>query len=122
MVFVEATFLLFLYDILSTFCGFPTIYWIVKCWKVSRTAADQSTIDRICTAINYACICYPKRSLCLQRSFVTTCLLRKNGIPAQMVLGADKLPFRAHAWVEVNGRAINEKSNVKATYAVWERC
>ena len=38
-----------------------------------------------------------------------------------MILGAQKLPFKAHAWVEVNGRAINERSNI-ATYAIWDRC
>ena len=32
------------------------------------------------------------------------------------------LPFKAHAWVEVDGRAVNERSNVQATYAVWDRC
>jgi len=39
-----------------------------------------------------------------------------------MVLGAQKFPFRAHAWVEVGGRAINERNNVQARYGVWERC
>ena len=39
-----------------------------------------------------------------------------------MVLGAQKLPFKAHAWVEVDGRPINERSNVQGTYAVWDRC
>lgn len=68
------------------------------------------------------CAWYPKQALCLQRSFVTTYLLRKHGIAAQMVLGAQKLPFKAHAWVEVDGRAINERSNAQATYAIWDRC
>ena len=39
-----------------------------------------------------------------------------------MVLGAQKLPFKAHAWVEVGGRAINERSNVQTIYVVWDRC
>ena len=73
-------------------------------------------------AVNYAGVWYPKQALCLQRSFVTTYLLRKYGLSAHMVLGAQKLPFKAHAWVEVEGRAVNERSNVQATYAVWDRC
>ena len=122
MLFIRALLTLFAYDVLSTFCRFETIYSMVKDWKVTGTAAGQDTIDRVCMAVNYACIWYPKQALCLQRSFVTTYLLRKHGVPAHMVLGAQKLPFKAHAWVEVDGRAINERSNVQATYAVWDRC
>jgi hypothetical protein len=95
---------------------------MVKDWKVIQRANQSEVIDRVCKAVNYACVWYPKQALCLQRSFVTTYLLRKRGVPAQMVLGAQKLPFKAHAWVEVDGRAINERSNVQATYAVWDRC
>ena len=120
--FFRALFALFAYDALSTFCRFATIYTMIKRWKVGRNPANQDTIDRVCRAVNYACIWYPKQALCLQRSFVTTYLLRKYGIPAHMVLGAQKLPFKAHAWVEVDGQAINERSNVQATYAVWDRC
>ena len=122
MLFFRALFTLFAYDVLSTFCRFETIYSMVKNWTVIPAPSGQDTIDRVCTAVNYACIWYPKQALCLQRSFVTTHLLRKRGIAADMVLGAQKLPFKAHAWVEVNGQAINERSNVQATYAVWDRC
>jgi hypothetical protein len=53
---------------------------------------------------------------------VTTCLLRTCGIPAQMVIGAQEFPFKAHAWTEVDGRAINERRDVQKVYLVWERC
>jgi Transglutaminase-like superfamily len=122
MLFFRALFTLFAYDVLSTFCRFETIYSMVKNWTVAPAPSGQDTINRVCTAVNYACIWYPKQALCLQRSFVTTHLLRMRGIAADMVLGAQKLPFKAHAWVEVNGQAINERSNVQATYAVWDRC
>ena len=122
MLFFRAILALVTYDILSTVCRFETLYSLVKVWKVAREPAGQDTIARVCTAVNYACIWYPKQALCLQRSFVTTYLLRKHGISAHMVLGAQKLPFKAHAWVEVEGRAINERSNVQTTYTVWDRC
>ena len=99
------------------------MYSMVRSWKVSSAnLSGPRHVDRVCTAVNYACIWYPKQALCLQRSFVTTYMLRKHGVPAHMVLGAQKLPFKAHAWVEVDGQAINERSNVQATYAVWDRC
>jgi len=122
ILFVQALFTLFAYDILSTICRFQTIYSMVRGWKVKNKTNGSDIIDRVSMAVNYACIWYPKQALCLQRSFVTTYLLRKHGIAAQMVLGAQKLPFKAHAWVEVEGQAVNERSNVQATYAVWDRC
>lgn len=122
MLSFQALFALLVYDILSTFRPFKTLHSTVKGWKVAEKATAQDTIDRVCSAVNYACVWYPKQALCLQRCFVTTYLLRKQGVPAQMVLGAQKLPFKAHAWVEVNGRAVNERSDVQATYGVWERC
>lgn len=122
MLFFQAMVLLLVYDILSTFRPFRTFHSTVKRWKVAQKPAAKDTIDRVCSAVNYACAWYPKQALCLQRSFATTYLLRKKGVPAQMILGAQKLPFKAHAWVEVDGQALNERSNVQATYAVWDRC
>jgi hypothetical protein len=122
MLFLEALFGLFAFDVLNALCPFQTLHRLVKDWKVYGTADRNDTIDQVCAAVNYACICYPKQALCLQRSFVTTCLLRKHGIAAWMVLGAQRLPFKAHAWVEVDGRVVNERSNVRKTYAVWDRC
>lgn len=121
ILFFRALLLLLAYDLLSALCRFQTIYSMVRGWKV-KSKTDGSDIDRVSMAVNYACVWYPKQALCLQRSFVTTYLLRKHGVAAQMVLGAQKLPFRAHAWVEVDGQAINERSNVQATYAVWDKC
>src|SRR6266567_5351232 len=120
MLFCRAIFASVAYDVLSSVCSFNTLYVMVKRWKVAHEPAHPETIDRVCHAVNYACVWYPKQALCLQRSFVTTYLLRKSGIVAHMVLGAQKLPFKAHAWVEVDGKAINERSNVQATYAVWD--
>jgi prolyl oligopeptidase len=122
MLFLRALSALFAYDVLSKLFDFQTMYKMVRRWSVARGSADQSSVDRVCRAVNYACVWYPKQVLCLQCSFVTTYLLRKQGVPAQMVLGAQKLPFKAHAWVEVHGRAVNERSNVQETYAVWDRC
>jgi hypothetical protein len=122
ILFLQALFMLLAYDILRALCRFQTIHSMVRGWKVNSKTDGSGIIDRVCMAVNYACVCYPKQSLCLQRSFVTTYLLRKGGVAAQMVMGAQKLPFKAHAWVEVDGRAINERSNVQVTYAVWDKC
>src|SRR5258708_23731189 len=110
------------YDILLSARDFATLHRVVRRWKVTATHPQLHVTDQVCDAVNRACIWYPKQVLCLQRSSVTTCLIRNCGLAAQMVLGAQKLPFKAHAWVEVDGRAVNERSDVQAIYGVWERC
>jgi hypothetical protein len=123
MLFIQALCALLTYDVVRTCCPFETIYTMVRQWKVAdKNGAAQVALDRVCDAIDYACIWYPRQVLCLQRSFVTTYLLRKYGVDAWMVLGAQKIPFQAHAWVEVNGRVVNERSDVQATYSIWDRC
>ena len=110
------------FDLFRFGSNFPRIHEFVRDWKVSSEDVRQDVSDRVCTAVNDACVWYPKRVLCLQRSFVTTCLLRHCGFPAQMVMGAQKFPFKAHAWTEVNGRPVNERRDVQRIYLVWERC
>ncbi|SRR6266550_2864339 len=110
------------FDVFLLNHNFARLHRIVQGWPVARTNAAPEAVVQLCDAVNHACIWYPKRVLCLQRSAVTTCLLRSRGVPAQMVLGARKFPFKAHAWAEVNGRAVNERRDVQAMYGVWERC
>lgn len=83
-----------------------------------------NTLDRAgaCDAIDRACVLYFKPVQCLQRSAATVCLLRQLGEPAELVIGAQPLPFRAHAWVEVQGVVVNDKVSATETYAVLDRC
>lgn len=78
--------------------------------------------EEICHAADVACIWYWKRVLCLHRSSVLTCMLRSHGKNAELVIASRRLPFQAHAWVEIEGRAINERPDVCETYSVLERC
>ena len=110
------------FDVLRLGYNFAKVHRIVGGWTVARKLHFANGVDRVCQAINYACIWYPKRVQCLQRSVVTTCLLRSCGVPAKMVIGVQQLPFRAHAWTEVDGRAINERRDVQRIYQVLERC
>jgi hypothetical protein len=92
-----------------------------KCPVAGRTPAPDA-IERICSAVDMACIWYWKEALCLQRSAATACLLKQFGVPAQLVIGAQQTPFRAHAWVEVDGRVVNDKPYTPEIYAVLDRC
>ena len=92
--------------------------------KVRSCVVDTApfrSIQDICLAIDIACISYPKVVLCLQRSAATTYLLKRNGIRAQLVVGARPMPFRSHAWVEVDGMVVNDKPYVNEIYPVLDR-
>jgi hypothetical protein len=94
----------------------------VQRYPIGRKAASADAIERICYAMDMACIWYWKEALCLQRSAATACLLKRYGIPAQLVIGAQQMPFKAHAWVEVEGRVVNDKPYMQEIYAVLDRC
>jgi hypothetical protein len=85
------------------------------------TATRISTAD-LCRAMDYACVFYLKRVLCLQRSAATTILLRRHGWNAELVLGAQLAPFRSHAWCEIEGSIVNDKPYASEIYAILERC
>jgi len=84
--------------------------------KLSELDADSMN-DLFDRAITW----YVKRPTCLHRSAALVALMRIYGIPARLVVGARRIPFDAHAWVEVGGRPIGEKKPV-IHYNVLERC
>jgi len=102
--------------------NFPKLREFVNRQAIRSRASGPSLVREVTDAVNDACVWYPKQVLCLQRSAVTTCLLRKYGIGASMVIGAQILPFKAHAWTEVEGNPINERRDVHKVYSVLERC
>lgn len=101
---------------------FRSLYDRVRNHPIAARGSFSDLTKTIPAAIDMACIWYWKRVLCLQRSAAMTCMLKNHGLPARMVIGAQKLPFKAHAWVEIDGRPINERTDVKTIYAVWDRC
>lgn len=102
--------------------SFAALYDKVHNYPLSTQVSTSDDIKRICSAVDIACIWYWKRALCLQRSAATACLLRKYGAKAQMVIASRPMPFQAHAWVEVEGRVVNDKPDVQKNYAVLDRC
>ena len=110
------------FEILLARGNFGALYEAVRRSPRPLRHYDAGTIHQICSAVDLACIWYWKEALCLQRSAATTCLLKKHGIPAQMVIGAQHIPFRSHAWVEVDGLVVNDKSYISEVYAVLDRC
>jgi len=102
--------------------NFQDLYDKVRNCRLGRKPPEPEIVERICSAVDMAAIWYPKKVLCLQRSAATTCLLKTYGVRAQMVIGAQQMPFRAHAWVEVAGRVVNDKPYTPEMYSVLDRC
>lgn len=111
-----------LHDLFLLRRDFAALHSKVHLLPIAPRTPDPEDIARICQTVAYACIWYAKPVLCLQRSAVAVTLLRKYGIPAEMVIGAQRLPLKAHAWVEVEGCVVNDKPEVQSDYLVMERC
>jgi len=102
--------------------NFSALYNKVREYPLGTQLSTPGDVKRICAAVDVACIWYWKQTLCLQRSAAAACLLRRHGTKARMVIGARLVPFQAHAWVEVEGRVVNDRPNVQEIYAVLDRC
>ena len=100
---------------------FAGLYERVGSQPIAQSLVPRFTVDQICSVVDTACIWYWREVLCLQRSAATASLLRSYGISAQLVIGAQQLPFKAHAWVEVEGRVVNDKPYTNEVYAVLDR-
>ena len=121
-VFLRAYWKLLIFDLYLARGNFADLYSKVRNCPVDTRTPPPDAVERICSAVNMACIWYWKEVLCLQRSAATAFLLKQNGVPAQMVIGAQQLPFRAHAWVEMGGQVINDKPYTPEMYVVLDRC
>jgi hypothetical protein len=110
------------FDILLLTRSFGVFYQKVRIYSLHAAASFDPDADQIVTAFQITCVWYPRFARCLQRSAALTCLLRSYGIPAYMVIGTQKRPFKAHAWVEANGRVLNDKEYTPEIYDVLDRC
>lgn len=119
---LEAYLSLIRFDLYLTRKDFESLYKKVRNYPTRESAASAGSVEAICSAIGMACIWYWKEALCLQRSAVTVCLLRKYGVPARLIIGAQQMPFKAHAWVEVHGRVVNDKLYIGELYTTLDRC
>jgi Transglutaminase-like superfamily len=119
---LRAYFKLIYIDLYLARGNFAVLYHKVRAYKVGKAIKPSETVETVCAAVDMACIWYWKEVLCLQRSAATACLLKRRGVPAQMMIGAQQMPFRAHAWVEVDARVVNDKPYMREMYAVLDKC
>lgn len=95
-----------------------TLRWIRR--REARTparASDPTAFLIACEyAVSMAAALYPGRALCLERSLALLYLARRAGIPVSYHHGVQPVPFAAHAWIEYEGRVINDTDEHVLTY------
>lgn len=113
---------LLVFDLLLKLGGFQRLIRRVEQWPTaSRRTSDREICRRVRSMVDRAQMYYPKKAMCLQHSAVVTCLLRRRGIPAEMVLAAQDFPPKAHAWAEVAGEVVSDSPGVKTKYRELRR-
>jgi len=110
------------FDLLLKVGGFKRMIRKVERWPTAEPrTADRDLCRRVCGMVDRAQMYYPKKAMCLQHAAVVTCLLRRRGVPAEMVLAAQDFPPKAHAWAEVGGEVVSDSPGVKTKYRELRR-
>jgi hypothetical protein len=105
------------FDLVLGLLSLKSLCSLVRYWPFRPAiSSDLPMVGQVCKAVERACVWYPRRALCLQRSAITTCLLRSVGIRARLTIGVRPMPLLAHAWVEVDGTVVNDWPRVKGFY------
>jgi hypothetical protein len=109
------------YDLLAATSGFRGVH-SRSGRRVTRRRTSGSDLESIVPrVVGAASSFYWKPILCLQRAVVTVRVLRKHGIDADVVIGCRSAPFVGHAWVEVNGRIVNDSPGYQQKLCVLDR-
>jgi hypothetical protein len=123
MLMVQSYLLLVRIDLMMRFRSFESIHGLVRIRRATKDCRDKTIgVEIICRTIDLACVFYVKPVLCLQRSAAAAILLRRYGWQAQMIIGAQLIPFKSHAWVEVDGKVVNDNPYMHEIYSVLDRC
>lgn len=116
----EALAWLLLFDVLAP-QSFAAVHDVTRQRPVAKRTPAPEVTARVCRAVEEACIWYFKRAYCLQRSTVTTWMLRRRGVAADLVIGVRPAPIDSHAWVEVGGQVVNDRPQYQKFFRVLDR-
>lgn len=104
--------LLPLIDVSLRLMGFQRTWsWLARCAPapgVVRVAADVAPV-RLAWLTRAVGARSPWPTTCLRQALALWCLLRRRGHPARLKIGVIRriAPFQAHAWVELDGSALD---------------
>jgi hypothetical protein len=101
--------------------GFGVMRTRVAACPVARDRADEDWIGALTLIVDRACMYSPWSTRCLARAAILTRVLRSHGFPATMVTMVQRLPFDAHACVELNGQLVYGFTDRHAGYLEIDR-
>ena len=118
-------------------CGLPGVYlnlrrfgfknYLARLQHIPLAAMPpdietSSVPAQISYLVNSAARLLFRREACLERSILLWSLLRRRGIESELKIGvaAEDGTMRAHAWVEIDGEAVNEQPLVNEKFAAFD--
>ena len=101
---------------------FVTVTRLHRIGRQRRVENQTLPTKRIAHLVRVAADHGPVRARCLEQSLVLRWLLLRRGLDARIKFGARKLDdqMEAHAWVEVDGVAINEEHDFHREFVPFE--
>jgi hypothetical protein len=90
---------------------------------VAVVPLDIAEIEALGALVNIAAKRGPAPASCLTRSLLLAWFLRRRGIAAELKIGVRVAAgvLHAHAWVECEGRPVNDKPDIADDFAPFER-
>ena len=106
---------------LCGYIGFRAVISTVARTPLAARSVSYDALALVRVAVRDACLYYVKPVHCLQRSAAVTRLLRRRGIPAQLVIGYQPMPVHGHAWVELHGKVVWDHLSQLPFFRVLDR-
>jgi hypothetical protein len=122
IVFVRALWILSLAEMAIHFMAPPRVLaWASSVRPGRNPALTEQDILRRAWLLNVAANFHIVRLKCLARSLALARLLGRNGVAARVRVGVrvDGGTLAAHAWVEWNGRTLNDSEDVHDRFAAF---
>ena len=89
----------------------------------SYPASHAKAIKEIKRSVDLAVRFMIYNSDCIYYSLALAMMLRRRSIPAVVCMGVSSFPFRAHAWVEVNGVVVSGDEEIaRGLYSFKSAC
>jgi hypothetical protein len=97
--------------------------WVMRPIAAGRRSCTDIAPAGIGTLVNLAGNHLPFPSSCLTRSLLLVWLLGRRGAASDLRIGVRPAPggIDAHAWVEHEGRPVNDALGVSARFAVFDQ-
>jgi len=117
--FFRACWMLVLVDLELRLRPWQCSYERLAAWAAQHRASGGPPPARLAWLVARAARNVPWPATCLRRSLVLWALLARAGEPAELRVGFQREheTFKAHAWVEHQGRVLNDSPDVRERYA-----